>query len=76
MRVTYKVSRVLMRNYDDQEIDAYVASGEAMDKAGAYGIQDKSFNPAERVIGCYNNVVGLPTCVLYEMLPAFGKKID
>ena len=76
MRVTYKVSRVLMRNYDDQEIDTYVASGEAMDKAGAYGIQDKSFNPVERVIGCYNNIVGLPTCVLYEMLPAFGKKID
>ena len=75
MRVMYKVSRILMRNYDDQEIDAYVVSGEAMDKAGAYGIQDKVFDPVKIVIGCYNNVVGLPTCVLYEMLSVFGKKI-
>ena len=46
--------------------------GDALDKAGAYGIQDPYFTPAERVDGCYLNVVGLPLCTLAGMLREAG----
>jgi predicted house-cleaning NTP pyrophosphatase (Maf/HAM1 superfamily) len=61
-----------MRNYSDEEIAAYIASGEALDKAGAYGIQDPYFRPSVRVDGCYLNVVGLPLCTLAGMLREAG----
>lgn len=61
-------STVRMRRYDDDEIAAYVASGEPFDKAGAYAVQDTQFRPAERVEGCYLNVVGLPLCRAAELL--------
>ena len=63
------VSDVRMRNYEDDEIERYVASGVPYDRAGAYGVQDTEFNPAESVLGCYLNVVGLPLCALRELLP-------
>nr|BBH88811.1 Maf-like protein [Thermosporothrix sp. COM3] len=63
---------VLMRSYTDEEIDAYIASGDPMDKAGAYGIQNPEFQPTERINGCYLNVVGLPLCTLAELLEKFG----
>jgi predicted house-cleaning NTP pyrophosphatase (Maf/HAM1 superfamily) len=50
---------------------AYIASGDPMDKAGAYGIQSKLFQPTERIDGCYLNVVGLPLCTLVELLACF-----
>ena len=65
-------SVVEMRDYSDQEIDAYVSLGEAMDKAGAYGIQDTGFSPASRTTGCYSNVVGLPLCTLANLLNGLG----
>ena len=68
-------SRVHMRHYSDREIDAYVASGEPMDKAGAYAIQDPGFHPAESMEGCYPNVMGLPVCTVAEMLEAAGMPI-
>ena len=58
---------VRFRDYTDAEIDAYIATRAPMDKAGAYGIQDKPFAPAARYSGCYLNVVGLPLCGLGEM---------
>jgi 23S rRNA (uracil1939-C5)-methyltransferase len=67
-----RVSRVTMRHYTDDEINDYVNSGSPMDKAGAYGIQDKRFNPVERVKGCYHNVVGLPVCLLLDTLLKLG----
>ena len=63
---------VLMRPYSDDEIDAYIATGSPMDKAGAYGIQDTDFHPAAPVNGCYFNVVGLPLCAASEMLRQVG----
>lgn len=65
-------STVHMRSYDDGEIAAYVASGEPFDKAGAYGVQDTGFRPAERVEGCYLNVVGLPLCRAADLLSLMG----
>ncbi len=62
---------VLMRSYSEEEIAAYIASGDPLDKAGAYGIQSPQFQPTERIDGCYLNVVGLPLCTLVELLARF-----
>jgi septum formation protein len=61
-------STVWMRPYSDAEIAAYVASGDSLDKAGAYGIQNKVFAPVERLDGCFASVMGLP---LGELAAAF-----
>ncbi|HLG75866.1 MAG TPA: Maf family protein [Ktedonobacteraceae bacterium] len=66
------ITPVLMRNYSDDEIAAYVASGDPLDKAGAYGIQNPSFQPTRRIGGCYFNVVGLPICTVVDLLAEFG----
>jgi MAF protein len=63
---------VLMRDYSEEEIDAYVASGDPLDKAGAYGIQNPQFQPTARIAGCYLNVVGLPLCALVDLLARFN----
>jgi septum formation protein len=62
---------VLMRAYSEEEIQAYIASGDPMDKAGAYGIQHPTFQPTARIDGCYFNVVGLPICLLVHLLARF-----
>jgi 23S rRNA (uracil1939-C5)-methyltransferase len=72
----YRASRVMMRNYTDEEIYRYIASGSPMDKAGAYGIQDKDFLPASEIRGCYLNIMGLPVCTLLKMLGQFGITMD
>jgi len=63
---------VMMRAYTDAEIAGYVASGDPMDKAGAYAIQHSGFHPVTEVRGCYTNVVGLPLCHLARHLYASG----
>jgi MAF protein len=63
-------STVWMRPYTNAEIAAYVASGDPLDKAGAYGIQNKSFAPVARLKGCFASVMGLP---LGELAAAFQK---
>ena len=55
-----------------KEIDEYVATGEPMDKAGAYAIQGRAGRFVERVEGCYFNVVGLPLARLYRNLKELG----
>jgi MAF protein len=70
--VDHRASTVVMRPYGQEEIVRYVASGEPMDKAGAYAVQDPSFAPAERVEGCSLNVVGLPLCLVALMLRQAG----
>lgn len=65
-------SDVLMRAYSDAEIDAYVATGEPDDKAGAYAVQGAGGRLVVRVDGCYTNVVGLPLGTTARLLRAFG----
>ena len=69
-------SRVTMRPYTDDEIEAYVSSGEAQDKAGAYAIQDPDFHPVAALEGCYLNVVGLPLCSAVSLLREAGATLD
>ncbi len=66
------VTDVPMRNYSDREIETYVASGDPMDKAGAYAIQHTGFHPVEKLEGCYANVMGLPMCHLKRSLHNIG----
>ncbi len=63
---------VWMRNYGDEEIATYVATGDPLDKAGSYAIQYLGFAPVARVDGCFANVMGLPLCHLYSMLREVG----
>lgn len=61
-----QVSEVVMRAYGDEEIAAYVATGDPYDKAGGYAVQHAQFAPVAHVKGCPLNVIGLPLCVLRE----------
>ena len=54
------------------EINRYVASGCPLDKAGAYAIQGGAAHMVREIRGSYTNVVGLPTCELYETLQQLG----
>ncbi len=63
---------VHMRPYSDEEIAAYVASGDPFDKAGGYAVQHAGFQPVARMRGCYQNVIGLPLCHLCRRLIAAG----
>ncbi|HHV28284.1 Maf family protein [Acetivibrio mesophilus] len=67
-----EVTRVKMKELSDDTILAYVDSKEPMDKAGAYGIQEKGALLVERIEGCYFNVVGLPLARLSDLLKDFG----
>ncbi len=62
------VTDVPMRNYSDDEILAYVRTGDPLDKAGAYAIQHPGLRPVEGLKGCYASVMGLPLCHLLRML--------
>ena len=67
-----ETSHVLFRELDDALIDAYIATGEPMDKAGAYGVQGKGGEMlVERVSGDFDNVVGLPVKRLIEEFSEF-----
>jgi len=63
---------VRFRELEEEEIRAYVVTGEPMDKAGAYGYQDRACLFVERIEGDYFNVVGLPMDRLGRMLREFG----
>ena len=66
------ITRVWFRSLALPEITSYVATGEPLDKAGAYGIQERGALLVERIDGCYFNVVGLPLSMLGELLGNFG----
>lgn len=67
-----EMTRVFFRSMTDREIRAYIATGEPMDKAGAYGYQGVAGLFVERIDGDYFNVVGLPLCRLGHMLETMG----
>ncbi len=66
------VTDVSFRRLTEAQIAAYVATGEPLDKAGAYGIQGKGAVLVEKINGCYSNVVGLPLARLQAMLDELG----
>ena len=70
------VSRVRMAAYSDATLDAYVASGAPLDKAGAYAIQDLGGALVERLAGSYANVVGLPVEETRRLLADFGVRVS
>jgi len=70
--VDYELTRVWFRELENEEIKAYIASGEPRDKAGAYGIQGLAALFVAGIDGCYYNVVGLPLSRLYLMLKRQG----
>lgn len=71
-RTELALTTVWMRDYNDAEIGAYVASGDPLDKAGGYAIQHRELSPVSRVDGCYANVMGLPLCHLFGTLREAG----
>jgi 23S rRNA (uracil1939-C5)-methyltransferase len=74
-RTAFRATRVIMRDYGDDEIESYIASGDPFDKAGSYAVQHEGFSPAAEVRGCYLNVVGLPVCTLLKEAERFGLRI-
>ncbi len=63
----YEKTEVFFKELSDREIDAYIKTREPMDKAGAYGIQEKGSLFIEKIDGDYFNVVGLPVCALAKL---------
>lgn len=68
-------TKVYFKTLSEEEIDAYIASGESMDKAGAYAIQNLGGLLVEKIEGDYYNIVGLPILPLTEELKNFGINI-
>lgn len=66
IRTFHECTKVTFYPLEEEEIRAYVETGEPMDKAGAYGIQGKGALFVQRIEGDYNNVVGLPVARLYR----------
>jgi septum formation protein len=69
---TLTETSVNVRDYTDAEIEAYIASGDPFDKAGAYAVQHPEFRPVASLDGCLTNVIGLPLCTLCAMLREVG----
>ncbi len=73
--VDHEVTDVWMRELTRRQVEAYVDSGEPMDKAGSYAVQGLGSVLVERIEGCYYNVVGLPVPKLVRMLETLGISI-
>ena len=72
VQIECDVTEVTFKELSESEIEAYVASGEPMDKAGAYGIQGSFGMFVERIAGNYFTVIGMPLPRLYRMLKSVG----
>jgi septum formation protein len=72
--VAAEVTGVRFLTLSEQEIAAYIATGEPMDKAGAYAIQGRAARWIPRITGDYSNVVGLPLALVSTMLEASGAR--
>ena len=62
------ITDVPMRGYLNEEIDAYVQTGDPLDKAGAYAIQHPEFQPVAQMNGCFASVMGLPVCHVIRLM--------
>ena len=71
-QTAHEVTDVTFRELSEREIEDYIATGEPMDKAGAYGIQGYGALLIQGISGDYYNVMGLPVCRLSGMLSRFG----
>ncbi len=69
------VSQVQFRTLTEEDIESYLATGESLDKAGAYGIQGKGALLVESITGCYFNIVGLPLNKVAEGLKLMGVNV-
>lgn len=75
-RLTHtEITDIHFRQLSDREIDAYIRTGEPMDKAGSYGIQGGAALFADRMHGDYYNVMGLPVCRLGQLLREIAPEI-
>ena len=70
-----EITDIHFRQLSDREIDAYIRTGEPMDKAGSYGIQGGAALFADRMHGDYYNVMGLPVCRLGQLLREIAPEI-
>lgn len=70
-----EVTDIHFRELSEGEIERYVRGGEPMDKAGAYGIQGGAALFAEKMVGDYYNVMGLPVCRLLQMLRSIAPEL-
>ena len=70
-----EITDIHFRELSDREINAYIRSKEPMDKAGAYGIQGGAALFADRLVGDYYNVMGLPVCRLGQLLRNIAPEI-
>lgn len=70
-----EITDIHFRELSDREIAAYIRSGEPMDKAGSYGIQGGAALFADRLVGDYYNVMGLPVCRLGQLLRQIAPEI-
>ena len=72
--VFHDITKVTFASLSDEEIWAYIKTGDPMDKAGAYGVQGRAAIFVQKVDGCYFTVIGLPVPRLYKALIKFGIK--
>ncbi len=75
VEVASETTRVTMLTLSEEEILAYVATREPMDKAGAYAIQGHASRWIPRIVGCYFNVVGLPVALVNTMIESARHKL-
>ncbi len=75
-RTDVAATQVPMREYSDADIEDYIASGDPLDKAGAYAIQHSGFHPVASMDGCLANVIGLPLCHLKRNLDKWNLSFD
>jgi septum formation protein len=76
IEVAAELTQVTMRTLLSEEVSRYVASGEPMDKAGAYGIQGYAARWIPRISGCYFNVVGLPLALVASLLEGAERRLQ
>lgn len=75
VKVCTEVTDIHFRALSDKEIQTYIRTGEPMDKAGSYGIQGGAALFAEKIVGDYFNVVGLPVCRLGQILNTIAPEL-